>query len=241
MRTEKSPLSENYVERQTHSAEQIRNDNSSPTLHSFHRFQRRRQRCIAAWPKVLDHNLSPAQKEARNLASGDSAALLSRAPETSSSGLLRRLTSLLWLVEHDVERRKAALVEADALVHTHRSVASIQQVARRLTSLGSWNYLHAPSSSMGIRKVKTKVTNVDSPSLRVRQQLHAISNADAYLIGPRETNLQLDLPKPETFHLRFVPDRPDCATIGRRAYFGSEERRNCDTNLLYLRAEARQT
>lgn len=130
--------------------------------------------------------------------------------------IVRRMTLLLWLVEHDVSKQRWALAEGEYLASTYPLITELQSLKERMLNRSQWLLMTNVASSAGVYYRELPDWQPESPMVRIRKALLGSDLGDDQVLFGRDrlaysfknlrpTDEQVRLQVEDVSSLTFVP------------------------------------
>ncbi|MES2354535.1 MAG: hypothetical protein V4568_09040 [Pseudomonadota bacterium] len=149
---------------------------------------------IDANPTSLVNQNRPAQQPSQPIATAQSSdaalradgrwnELLAWPADRSDAALLERVTSLLWVAEHQPEHYPTALALAQAIQAEHPTIPGIESIVDRLGRNSTWTPIEIVQKSAGLRAREIAEWDPEAPSLRARRALLAPTGTNEHMLA----------------------------------------------------------
>ncbi len=105
-------------------------------------------------------------------------------PEQKKEAIIRKMNALLWLAEHNKEKRAEALAKGEMLYYSYPEIPELQPLKTRLTRHLQWLLFTNIYNSAGVRYFKQEHWQPEGQLMRIRKALTpALSNQEFVLTG----------------------------------------------------------
>lgn len=92
--------------------------------------------------------------------------------------IIKQMTQLVWIVEHNAGKRRWAIAQAENLVNAYPLISELQSLKDRMNRNTEWLSVINVDNSAGLRYIEEKGWQPETPSLRIRKALLSSGSID---------------------------------------------------------------